>query len=234
MAELLQLKRDWTIVQDAPVGPQLYRILRERIIRNDLEPGVRISEAETAADFSVSRQPIREAFIKLAEEGLLEIRPQRGTIVRKISIEAVKDARFVREAIEAEIVRLLAEAADPALARELRRQLAQQKKAAGRDSLLFMQLDELFHRTLAQAAGKSYAWSVVESVKAQMDRVRYLSVQRFPKNALVRQHTAIANAIAEGDASAAENAMRVHLRAILTDLPEVYRAKPEFFEGAGG
>jgi DNA-binding GntR family transcriptional regulator len=227
---LLQLKRDWNVIQDAPVGPQLYRILRERIIRNDLEPGTRISEADTAADYNVSRQPIREAFIKLSEEGLLEIRPQRGTIVRKISMDAVLDARFVREAVEAEIVRLLAKRAEPALAEELRRQLARQKKVAAGDSLQFMQLDELFHRTLAEAAGKSYAWSIVEDIKAQMDRVRYLSVQRFPNDALVRQHMAVANAIAKGDAAASEKAMRQHLRAILTDLPEICRARPEFFE----
>ena len=227
---MLQLERDWNVVQDAPVGPQLYRILRERIIRNDLVPGTRISEADTAADFNVSRQPVREAFIKLAEEGLLEIRPQRGTIVRKISMDAVMDARFVREAVEAEIVRLLASKAGPELVGELRKQLARQKKAAVGDPLEFMQLDELFHRTLAEAAGKSYAWSIVEDIKAQMDRVRHLSVQRFPNDALVRQHMAIVDAIAKGDAAASEKAMREHLRSILNDLPEICRTRPEFFE----
>lgn len=229
---MFQVSDDWNMVQGAPVGPQLYRILRERIIRNDLVPGARISESEIAADFSVSRQPVREAFIKLAEEGLLEIRPQRGTFVRKISIDSVMDARFVREAIEADIVRMLAEKPDKALGRELRSQLAEQKKAAGRDPVRFIQLDERFHRTLAEAAGKSYAWSVVESVKAQMDRVRHLSVQRFPMDALVEQHAAVAGAIADGDAAAAEQAMRLHLRMIQTDLPEVARAKPEYFVNA--
>lgn len=229
----MQTQTQWSIEQGAPVGPQLYRILRERIIRNDLMPGVRISESEIAADFSVSRQPVREAFIKLAEEGLLEVRPQRGTIVRKIVTAAVMDARFVREAIEADIVRLLAQSADKTLARNLRAQLTEQREAAGKDSVWFIQLDERFHRTLAEAADKSYAWNVVESVKAQMDRVRHLTMRKFPTDRLVEQHTAIVDAIAEGDAGKAETAMRHHLREILNDLPAIAQERPEFFDDVG-
>jgi len=68
--------REWQLDQSDRVGPQLVRILRMQIIRGLLAPGTRMSESETAALFSVSRQPVREAFIKLAEEGLLEVRPQ--------------------------------------------------------------------------------------------------------------------------------------------------------------
>lgn len=213
------------------VGPQIYRLLRERIIRNDLEPGARISESEIAANYAVSRQPVREAFIKLAEDGLVEIRPQRGTFVCKISIPAVMDARFVREAIEADIVKVLAANPDDALERELRSQLDEQQRVAGRDSVRFIALDERFHRSLAEAAGKSHAWNVLENVKVQMDRVRHLATKRFPMEALVEQHRAIVDAIAAGDVRAAESAMRNHLRTILTDLPEVARDRPEFFVG---
>jgi len=212
------------------VGPQLYRVLRERIIRNDLEPGIRISESEIASGYAVSRQPVREAFIKLAEEGLVEVRPQRGTFVRKIAVSSVMDARFVREAIEADIVRHLAEHPDKALERDLRSQIAEQRKVAGKDPIRFIELDERFHRSLATAAGRSYAWTVIESVKAQMDRVRHLSVQRFPMEKLVEQHARVAEAIAKGDAAAAEKAMRAHLREILNDLPAIARSKPEFFD----
>lgn len=219
-----------TLELAAPVGPQLFRKLRERIIRNDLEPGSRISESEIAAEYAVSRQPVREAFIKLADEGLLEVRPQRGTFIRKIATSAVMDARFVREAIEADIVKHLAEIPIKGLEKALRAQLREQRKLAGRDPDRFIELDERFHRTLAEAAGKSYAWNVVEGVRSQMDRVRYLSVQRFPMEKLVEQHTAIVDAIAAGDVPAAEAAMRGHLREILNDLPEIARSRPEFFD----
>ena len=217
----------------AAVGPQLYRILRQRIIRNDLEPGTRISESEIAAEYAVSRQPVREAFIKLAEEGLVEVRPQRGTFVRKIATSSVMDARFVREAIEADIVKELAAGRIAGLEVELRRQMKEQAHAAKHgDSVRFVELDELFHRTLAEAAGKVYAWNVIESVKAQMDRVRHLSTRRFPMDKLVEQHSAIVSAITAADADAAERAVRTHLREILNDLPAIAESKPEFFEDA--
>ncbi|MCB1492043.1 MAG: GntR family transcriptional regulator [Rhodobiaceae bacterium] len=231
---VFQFDAKWVIEHGAPVGPQLYRILRERIVRNDLEPGSRISEAEIAARFSVSRQPVREAFIKLAEEGLLEIRPQRGTYVRKIAVAAVMDARFVREAIEADVVKLLAETPDPALAADLRGQLIRQREAAdANDPIRFIALDERFHRTLAEAAGKTYAWDLVEGLKSQMDRVRYLSARRFPMQKLVEQHTAITEAIAAGNGKAAEATMRQHLREILADIPAIAATLPEFFDEAG-
>ena len=161
------------------LGPQIHRILRERIVCNDIEPGARLFEAAIAAEYAVSRQPVREAVIKLSMEGLVEVRPQRGTFVRKIAVADVLGARFVREAIEADIVKALAAAPPPGLADALRRELDEQK-AAAHDPQRFIALDERFHRTLAEAAGKTYARAIIEGIKSQMDRVRYLSVRRFP------------------------------------------------------
>jgi len=221
---------DFSLEQDLPVGPQIYRALRLQIIRAQLLPGTRLSESECASDFNVSRQPVREAFIKLSEGGLVEVRPQRGTLVRKISQAAVLEARFVREAIEADVVKKVAELGDPAIVTELRTQLRHQQDAAAAKPDRFLALDELFHRTLAESAGIAHAWKVVEAIKAQMDRVRYLSFEHTPVHKLVAQHTRIVEAIARGDQSIAEQAMRVHLREILNDLPAISAARPELFE----
>ena len=216
-----------------PVGPQLYRTLRARIIGGDLAPGHRLSEAEVALHYHLSRQPVREAFIKLAEEGLLEVRPQRGTYVRKISERAVLDARFVREAVETDVVKELARTADQGLAKELLGQVERQRGLIADDAAGFMVLDDLFHRTLCEAAGHAHAWTVIEGMKSQMDRVRHLTTQRSPNMRLVEHHAAIAQAIVQGDESAAERAMRDHLRKILTDLPIVRASLPEHFDDAG-
>ncbi len=225
-------KQQYRLDHGATVGPQIYRILRERIIRNDLEPGARISESEIASEYAVSRQPVREAFIKLSEEGLLEVRPQRGTFVRKIATSAVMDARFVREAIEADIVKHLAEHADEEAVRRLRAEIAEQKQAVG-DHDRFMTLDDRFHALLAETAGKGRVWNIVVGLKSQMDRVRHLSMMRFPVQKLIAQHAAIVEAIAGHDPEAAAAAMRGHLREILNDLPAIADSKPEFFENAG-
>ncbi|WP_062762171.1 GntR family transcriptional regulator [Falsirhodobacter sp. alg1] len=212
------------------VGPQLVRILRERIICNELAPGARISESEIAQHYRTSRQPVREAFIKLAEEGLVEVRPQRGTFVRKIFIPDVMDARFIREAVEADVVRALARSADTALVRELDRQLAAQRALPLTNAKEFRALDDLFHRTLAEGAGLPYVWKVLDGLKTQMDRVRQLSTEQFSMGKLIKHHTQIVEAIRVGDADNAEAAMRKHLRKILNDLPIIQQNRPELFD----
>ena len=112
---------------DTAIAPQLYESLRGRIVRAELRPGEIISETEIAKAYSVSRQPVREAFIKLAEAGLVRVRPQRGTMVSPITAEAVTEARFVREAIEADVVRAAATRADGNDARRLLAQIDDQK-----------------------------------------------------------------------------------------------------------
>lgn len=219
-----------TIEPGVAVGPQIVRLIHHRIVAGDLLPGARISESEIAVAYGVSRQPVREAFIKLAEEGLLEVRPQRGTYVRKISVPAVMDARFVREAIEADVVRLLAQSPDPALERELKRQIEAQEQIIASDVQGFVPLDDMFHRTLAEAAGKPFAWTVIDGMKSQMDRVRQLSSLRLQRDKLIDHHTAIAEGIGRGDVAGAEAAMRTHLREILKDLPVIRQSLPEYFE----
>lgn len=211
------------------IAPQLYQLLRGRIVRTELLPGEVISETEIAKAYDVSRQPVREAFIKLAEAGLVQIRPQRGTMITRINENAVTEARFVREAIEADVVRLVAETCDDAMRRELQDQIAAQKRMDEHDNDAFVRLDELFHRTLAEMAGKPYAWRVVEDVKAQMDRVRYLSVQKDHIRVLIVQHARVVDTITQNDVAGAEAAMRSHLREILKSMPEVARLRPELF-----
>lgn len=217
---------------EGSIAPQVLRQLRQAIIQGELPPGSLVSEAEIARRLGVSRQPVREAFIKLQEAGLLSVRPQRGTVVQRISIEAVHGARFVREAVEAAVARAAAEARPPALPARLEALIAEQEIAARRaDAAGFLRLDEAFHRAIAESAGLAFAWTALEAIKAQMDRVRFLSFEgATPLPELIRQHRAIADAIAAGRAEAAEAAMRAHLREILSSLPRIAAEHPDFFD----
>ena len=217
-----------------PVSAQLRTIIRRRIIANDLKPNSKISEPELAKTYNVSRQPVREAFITLVNEGLLEIRPQRGTIVKRINYDAVLDARFVREAVEADIVSLLATQHDRDLIVELRAQLKEQRRVAKLPTYQFMELDEKFHRTLAKAARKGKTWRILDDIKSQMDRVRYLSSETIPVSKLIKQHEQIINYIEISDVKNANNAIRSHLREILADLPRVQQLYPNYFECSWG
>ncbi|MCK0166768.1 GntR family transcriptional regulator [Jannaschia sp. S6380] len=213
-----------------PIAPQLRRLLRERIIRNELSADQKISESEIAEQYGVSRQPVREAFIRLVDEGLVTVLPQRGTRIRRIGLAAVHDARFIREAVEADIVTLLAERPGLVPVADLRAILADQRRIAGADPRDFIASDEAFHRTLAEAAGKAGIWQRVQGLKAQMDRVRFLSLERFHVRKLIDQHEAIVDGIAAGHVAAAQRALRLHLREVLKDLPFIAKENPDVFD----
>ncbi|GAB2894976.1 GntR family transcriptional regulator [Uliginosibacterium flavum] len=215
----------------ASIGAQVHQQLRDAIVRAELTPGTALSEAEIAARYLVSRQPVREAFIRLAQEDLVEIRPQRGTFVKRIVMDDVLDARFVREAIEVAVAREAAGKADAAAIARLQATLATQ--AVATSNAEFLAADEAMHREIAVIAGRESAWRVVDQIKAQMDRVRYLSyIDVSPAQRLIAQHSEIVEAIAAHDANAAEAAVRAHMAEILQQLPELARRYPEMFEGS--
>lgn len=234
MATLQQLP---TLDEDHPqsrkvtVSGRVHDVLRDAIVQLRFSPGSPLSEADVARQLGVSRQPVREAFIKLAEAGLLEIRPQRGTFVRKISVREVANARFIREAIEVAIVRKAAGEADESrLARLDGLLIAQRHAAAAGDHAGFLRLDEAFHQGLAQAADCDDAWRVLEGLKAQMDRVRYLSLpDATPMEVLIDQHAAILASVVARDPAAGEAALRRHLSEIHQSLPRLATAHPTFF-----
>jgi DNA-binding GntR family transcriptional regulator len=215
-----------------PVARRVFRELRNAIVTMGIRPGQALSEQEIATRLGVSRQPVREAFIKLSEAGLLTIRPQRGTFIVKISMKQVFDARFVREAVELAVVRRACAEMTASGLEVLRVNMDAQRRAAiDLDPVRFMELDEKFHRDIALGIGCEYAWRVVEETKAQMDRVRYLSIPHAtPVERLIGQHQAVVDAIAAQDADGAEAAMRQHLREILTSLPELAQQFPDFFD----
>ena len=224
---------DWTLTNLKAVSIQAYEILRVQIIQGYLSPGMRISESEVSRNLRISRQPVREAFIKLQNEGLVEVRPQRGTLVTQISIEAVSDARFIREAVEADIVKLLVEKCNPEMIETLRYLIRQQRKIEDHQLEAFIELDDQFHRTLAVLAEKGNTWKITASTKAHFDRVRYLSSIEKALQPLVDQHAAVVDAIEQRDSARAESAIRFHLREVLRDLPVLVSQQPEIFTGNG-
>ncbi|MBU1175921.1 MAG: GntR family transcriptional regulator [Alphaproteobacteria bacterium] len=215
----------------ATIGNRVFEALRLAIVQLQLRPGNILSEAEVAKQLGVSRQPVREAFIKLAEIGLVEVKPQRGTLVKLISRREVENARFIREAIEVAVVRrACAEAGDADIA-VMRDVVARQKLVSVTGDLAgFLRLDEALHQSIARSVDCEPAWRLLENLKAQMDRVRYLSLpHETPIDTLIAQHDAIVEAIAERDADRAEARMREHLSEILKSLPRIAAIQSEMF-----
>jgi len=208
------------------------RELRTSIIDLTSRPGERLSESEIAERFQVSRQPVREAFIALMRQGLVDVQPQRGTVVVKLSVRRMLDARFIREAIEVAIVRRACERFDTHY-RDRAASLIEAQETAARsgDHLAFQRLDSLFHITLAEGADCAEAWSAVEMQKAHMDRVCALTLHSpGSMGPLVDQHRVILNAIEDGDAERAVAAMSHHLSEILRAVAGLDLAHAGLFE----
>ncbi len=229
--ELALLADDGAVSRQATIGYRVYHALKQAIVRARFKPGHLLSEAEIARQLGVSRQPVREAFIKLAELGLVEIRPQRGTLVLLISRKEVENARFIREAIEVAVVRRAADVASREDVKILRELLDQQVAAGDHpDQAHFLALDDSFHQIISRIVECENAWRVAEDLKVQMDRVRFLSLANAtPVETIIGQHRAIVDAIESGSGEAAEAAMRLHLSEVLHSLPKIAEAHAEFF-----
>ncbi|WP_316862468.1 GntR family transcriptional regulator [uncultured Cohaesibacter sp.] len=212
-----------------PIGPQILRKLRNAIIRTYLKPGRRVSEAGVAEALNVSRQPVRETFIRLSDQGMLEVRPKSGSCVPQISISKVIQIQAVREAIEADVVRNAARLLSAGQIEDLNAILKKQESEDAEESSVFMELDDQFHKALAIGAKMPHAWNVIESQKALMDRVSFLSLSELPSSALGIQHKTIVAAIANHDPDRAESEMRTHLRAVLNDLPMIVQKYGSYF-----
>jgi GntR family transcriptional regulator, rspAB operon transcriptional repressor len=214
---------------DIPAGAAtIYQTIRMDIVRMRLRPGERLSENELGLRFRTSRTPVREAIVRLVDDGLIEVWPQRGTFVSRISLKAVERARFVRSALELAVIREAAEhGISVAALREVKRAIAEQERA-GSDPHLFADADDRFHRAFADAIGYGDIWSVVESQKAQFDRIRFLSLPDVtPVDLLIRQHRAILDAVVARDADTAEKTLRAHLSIVVETAAALMRTHPD-------
>lgn len=215
-----------------PVRPSArslaYGRIRDDVIRGVFAPGALLSENELATSLGLSRQPVREALLLIAQEGLVEVRPQSGTYVTRIDPGRVREAQFIREAIE--LASLAAcEAPSDQDERMLRDLIAAQRSA--RDRNAFYPLDEDFHRALLGLAGHANAWAAVNAAKGHLDRARYvgMSATRDVQD-YVDDHERVVDALAAGDADAAAAALREHLRLVFDDLEAVRSQHPELFD----
>jgi DNA-binding GntR family transcriptional regulator len=218
---------------DALRGPStadlVYGELYRQIVEGDLEPGARISEQEVARQMGSSRQPVRDAFYRLSKLGLVQIQPQRATVVSLISEEAVLQARFVRTALETETARVAAGHLSSESLATLNRLLDEQAAAvAADDRIRFHSLDDAFHEAICAASGHAHAWSLIRENKAHMDRVRWLSLA-FGARTAVDDHVRILDALRGGDAAGAAEAIRDHLGRIVEIIAQVRAERPAIF-----
>lgn len=218
-----------------PINQQIYKFLKKAIIECRLQPGDPLSENEVSSKFKfrISRQPVREALIKLAENDFVVIEPKKTTKVARISKKDILQGAEMRMAIEGYCIRKACKQITPELIQSLRDNIEAQKKAAEQyDVHEHFRLDDQFHATLINASGLDRAWATVEGLKASMDRVRYLSLEYelTPMIVTSSAHQKILDALIKGDEETAHDALYEHITATRDQLQSVIRkCKAEWF-----
>jgi len=206
--------------------------LYQEISLLNLRPGTKISEADIAARFGVSRQPVRDAFSRLEILELVVIRPQKATEVRGFSIQAIDKARFIRASVEAEVLRRAASLCDAAGAKKLEKCLEQQRKIVDDEIFdAFSEQDYLFHQALCEIAGVGYAFEVISGEKAKVDRLCVLSHNKGDRlSELLQDHKEIAANIIEGNKEKAVTAGMLHLSRLDATIEKILHDHPDYFE----
>lgn len=228
----MNIRREFVETKRQTTAEELFHRLHADIISLQLTPGTKLSEVEVAKMYDVSRQPVREAFMRLGDLNLLQIRPQKATLVRKISFEDLKTTRFVRAAVEVEVVRRACEVATEEGLAALRANLEQQKGAiAVADSNLLHELDYEFHRLICDAADCLRAFKTIAENKAHTDRVCTLELSdACGMQEIFEGHCNIVDAITARDEEAAVRFTRHHLAHLDDTLENARQNHAEYFE----
>lgn len=199
---------------------EAYEVIKSRIIMCDFRPGEVLSEAAVAAALGLGRTPVRQAFDRLMRDGLVEVLPRKGVVVRPISQDELAHMVELRLLNEGFCARLAAERAEPRHLAMLEANVAAGRRAAeARDVPTLMALDRGFHTIISTAAGNPVLGEILKNLHERAQRFWYVSL-RAPEHhhRVVDEHAAIAAAIGAHDVEAAEAAARAHIRSFADNL----------------
>ena len=210
----------------------VYKVLKENIMQLKLKPGTNLRKEDIAKELKVSRTPIREAFVKLSEDGLIDVYPQRGTSVTFIDLRKVEEAKFMREHLEKAVVTLGCEVLSKDDLFELRANI--NKQEMGLKDLSYMKLFKLdtnFHKLIFQGCDKSTIWSSMQQVSTHLNRFRMLSLAAdFNREEVIADHKKIYTALKERDKEKAEQIMKNHIERIQIDEKKLKSDYPNYFK----
>ena len=224
--------KGFTVNPDESYRPQIHRFLRDAIVRGVLKPNTGLSEAAIADATQISRTPVREALAQLADEQLVNIYRKVGTIVAPIPVSLLEEGRFARSTLECANHVQLVQTITPEQLAEFGQIVEGQRNAvAAGDVGLFFELDERMHRRLFEFAGRAHVWEMLQPMKRQFDRVRWLLLDRVEDHAqrALREHEQILAQMASRNVAQLGAAVASHIDRVGSHLPEVRARVHEYF-----
>jgi DNA-binding GntR family transcriptional regulator len=205
-------------MEDGPgtAADRAYVHVKRQLLDGTLADGTLISEGAVADAVGISRTPVREAFLALAAEGLLELYPKRGALVVPMTSADVSDLFDTRALIEAHCLRRALDADLEGVRRAAAAELARQRKLLAADDLAgFVEADRAFHRTWMAAGRSAILLALYDRLRDRQQRVAARVLSAGPRRAaqLLAEHDEILARIRDGDVEGAVRALQEHLRA---------------------
>ncbi len=204
--------------------------LRHAIVTLALPPGAVLDKSAICSQLGVSRFPVSEALARLAEEGLVDIAPQRGSTVSLVRIADVREYMLIRKGLESEALRVLIGKHDAEVIAALHANMATQREAAARDDAeTFHQIDVGFHDIIFRTMRLSKVKSIIDRARANLDRARRLIITPRRLALTIAEHQAIFDGILAADAPQAIAAIRAHIDAVMVELFAFAAQHPDLF-----
>ena len=214
------------------LAERAYASIREAILNNQAQPGERLRKDEIAETLGMSRAPVSEAIQRLAQEGLIEVRPQSGSFVARMSMMGIHEAIFIRQALElASVEHFAANRTDVQLVELESIMNLQELWAQKENQKEFHEADVRMHKLILESTGFAGLVSMAETTWSRVERARRMMLPkpgRIPDT--LSEHWSIVNAIKESDPKAAREAMKNHLSRLPVLLGEFQAGHPELFE----
>ena len=209
-----------------------YRVLKANIMKLKLLPGTALSEKDISVLLNVSRTPVREAFIRLSQEYLLDVVPQKGTYVSLIDLDNVKESKFLRQIVEKEVIKLACTEFSNDKLVELQSCLSLQEACVRNNQPLdFFELDEILHSTIFAGCHKTRVWTITQQMHTHYNRVRIMNVSGghdMPR--ILAQHRELVRAIQTQDVQLGSETIYLHINKVTFDLKELMNQYPNYFK----
>lgn len=220
-------ERKLSPVEHSPLAEKVYESLRHAILSGDLLPGDRLVETKIAEEIGVSRAPVREAISRLELEGLVDLRPRRGTYVTTLQKKDVWEVYSLRGALESLAYRLITGNLDENQIAVLQR-IADEMKACveTKDKSRLANLDNEFHKTAVELAGHERLLSVWRSIDSQMQLLsqHVIRTEYDDLSLIYQRHQSLLNILRDGSEDEAASAVLEHIQSaaerVLSHLEE--------------
>ncbi|WP_282935919.1 GntR family transcriptional regulator [Paenibacillus sp. RC67] len=210
----------------------VHQTLKKNIMELRLEPGRFISEKDVIEMLQVSRTPIREAFVRLSQEELIETVPQKGSFISLIDLQHVEESRFIRETLESAVVREACAVLSTEQVMHLQNLLNLQQLCASEHNYeRLFELDEEFHQAIVTGCGKIRTWTMIQQMSTHYNRIRFLRLaSNTDWESILNQHQGIVQAIRDKNAEQAERIMKEHLSMLDIDKTQLKEKYPTYFK----